>query len=114
MLSVGRASAEGGNGGDLTGLPFEQLLGMEVVTAAKIARQVSDEPSAVSVVTADDIRAYGYRSLADILNSMRGLYTTYDRAFQYLGGRGFGRPGDFAGRILLMIDGYATNENIYN
>ncbi|GBG15231.1 iron complex outermembrane recepter protein [Novimethylophilus kurashikiensis] len=114
LLSAAYARADAGKTSDLTVLPFEQLLGMEVTTAAKIARQVTDEPSAVTVVTADDIRAYGYHSLADILNSIRGLYTTYDRAFQYLGGRGFGRPGDFAGRILLMIDGYATNDNIYN
>lgn len=87
---------------------------MEVATASRIARQVSDAPSAVAIVTAEDIRAYGYHSLADIINSIRGLYTTYDRSWQYLGGRGFGRPGDYAGRILLMIDGYATNDNIYN
>ncbi|CAK0779379.1 iron complex outermembrane recepter protein [Gammaproteobacteria bacterium] len=99
---------------DLTRLPFEQLLQTEIITAAKMARQVSDAPSAVAIVTAQDIRDYGYRTLADILNSMRGLYTTYDRSYQYLGGRGFGRPGDFTGRILVMIDGYATNDNIYN
>jgi iron complex outermembrane receptor protein len=99
---------------DLTQVPLENLLQMEVASASRVARQVSDAPSAVAIVTADDIRAYGYRTLADILNSMRGLYTTYDRSFQYLGGRGFGRSGDFAGRILLMIDGYATNDNIYN
>jgi len=115
LLSVSQAhAATGALTEDLTALPFEQLLNMEVTSASRIARQVSDAPSAVAVVTAEDIRAYGYHSLADILNSMRGLYTTYDRAFQYLGGRGFGRPGDFAGRILLMVDGYATNDNIYN
>lgn len=99
---------------DLTDLPFERLLNMDVASASKIARQISDAPSAVSIVTADDIRAYGYRTVADIVNSMPGLYTPYDRSILYLGGRGFGRSGDYVGRILLMIDGYATNDNIYD
>ena len=76
---------------DITQLPLEQLLDTEVITASKFAQKISDAPSAVTVITADDIKVYGYRTLADILNSVRGLYTTYDRAYQYLGGRGFGR-----------------------
>lgn len=99
---------------DLASLPLEQLLEMEVTSASKFAQKISDAPSAVSVITADDIKAYGYRTLADILNSMPGLYTSYDRAYQYLGGRGFGRPGNYTGRIMLLIDGYAADDNLYN
>ena len=99
---------------DLTHMELEQLLDVEYVSAAKIANQISDANTAISIVTADDIRAYGYRSVAEIVNSMRGLYTPYDGSIYYLGGRGFGRSGDYVGRILLMIDGYATNDNIYD
>jgi iron complex outermembrane receptor protein len=99
---------------DLTELPLEQLMLREAVPVAQIAQQVSDSPSAVSVVTAADIRAYGYRTLADVINSMRGLYTTYDRRYQYMGGRGFGTPEDYAGRIMLLIDGYATQDSLFN
>ncbi|MDI1300188.1 TonB-dependent siderophore receptor [Methylotenera sp.] len=99
---------------DLTRMELEQLLDVEYVSAAKIANQISDANTAISIVTADDIRAYGYRSMAEIVNSMRGLYTPYDGSIYYLGGRGFGRSGDYVGRILLMIDGYATNDNIYD
>lgn len=99
---------------DLTRLPFEQLLDMEVVTASTIARQVSSAPSAVSIVTADDIRSYGYRTLGQVLESMRGLWVTNDRAYSYLSGRGYGRPGDFTGRIMLTIDGTQVNDNVYD
>lgn len=99
---------------DLAEIPFEQLVNREVVPASRIARQISDSPSAVAIVTAADIRAYGYRTLADVINGMRGLYTTYDRRYQYLGGRGFGAPGDYVGRIMLLVDGYATQDNVYN
>jgi outer membrane receptor protein involved in Fe transport len=99
---------------DLTELPLEQLMLREAVPVAQIAQQISDSPSAVSIVTAADIRAYGYRTLADVINSMRGLTTTYDRRYQYMGGRGFGEPGDYAGRIMLLIDGYATQDSLFN
>lgn len=99
---------------DLTQIPIEQLLTMDVQSASKIANQISVAPSAVSIVTADDIKAHGYHTLAEILESMRGLYVTEDRAYSFLGGRGFGRPGDFTGRIMLLLDGNQVNNNIYN
>ena len=99
---------------DLADLTLEQLMQREVVWASKIARQISDSPAAVAIVTAADIRAYGYRTIADVINSMRGLYTTYDRRYQYMGGRAFGAADDYAGRIMLLIDGYATQDNLFN
>jgi len=99
---------------DLTDIPFEKLIETEVVSADRIARQISDSPSAVSIVTAEDIRAYGYRTLSEILNSMRGLYTTYDYKYEYLGGRAYGPPGGYSGRVMLMVDGYPTQDNIYS
>ncbi|MEZ0318222.1 MAG: TonB-dependent receptor, partial [Methylophilaceae bacterium] len=50
--------------------PLEKLVETEVITAAKIARQVSNAPSAVSIVTAEDIKNYGYQTLADVIASM--------------------------------------------
>ncbi|MDO9150572.1 MAG: TonB-dependent receptor [Methylotenera sp.] len=102
------------NQADLTQIPIEQLVTMDVLSASKIASQMSAAPSAVSIVTAEDIKAYGYRTLAEILESMRGLYITNDHAYSFLGGRGLGRPGDFTGRIMLLLDGNQVNNNIYN
>lgn len=99
---------------DITQISLEQLLETEFIPASRIARQISDAPSAVSIVTAQDIHDYGYKTLADILRSMRGLYVTSSLDYDYLGGRGFGSPGDYAGRIMLTIDGYVTNDNFYN
>lgn len=99
---------------DLAIVPFEQLVQREVVSGSKLVRQISDSPSAVAIVTAEDIRAYGYRTIADVINSMRGLYTTSDRRYQYMGGRGFGAPGDYTGRIMVLIDGYVTQDSLFN
>lgn len=99
---------------DLTEVSLEDLVQMEVVSASRLAQQVSDAHSAVVVVTAQDIKDHGYRTLAEILASMRGLYVSSDLAYDYLGGRGFGNPGDWAGRLLVLIDGHASNDNLYN
>ena len=99
---------------DLAALPIEQLLTLEVYSASRFVQKFSDAPSAVSVVTFADIRAFGWRTLADILRSMRGLYVSNDRNFSYLGARGFLRPGDYNTRFLLLVDGYRTNDAVYD
>ena len=62
-------------------LPLEQLMQMQVTTASRYAQTALEAPAAVSVVTADDIQLFGYRTLADVLASMRGLYVSYDRSY---------------------------------
>ena len=99
-----------GLSGDLTDVPLEQLLELEVFSASKFVQKVSAAPSAVTVITAADIRTYGYRSLAEILRSMRGLYVSYDHNYSYVGVRGFSRPGDYNTRVLLLLDGYRLND----
>jgi iron complex outermembrane receptor protein len=98
---------------DVTQRPFEELLGTEIISAAKLAHQISGAASAVAIVTAQDIHAYGYRTLDDILSSMRGLHMAHDFEYGYLGGRGYSDPGDYAGRITLLIDGYSAADNYF-
>ncbi len=85
-----------------------------VYGASKYEQKTTEAPSSVSIVTASDIREHGYRTLADILSSVRGFYVTYDRNYSYLGVRGFGRPGDYNSRILLLVDGHRINDDIYS
>ncbi len=99
---------------DLTSMPFEQLLSMEVYSASKFVQKASQAPASVTVVTAADIRDYGWRTLADVARSVRGLYVSYDRNYSYLGERGFLRPGDYNTRFLLQIDGNRVNDGVYD
>jgi len=95
----------------------ELLLMMEipiVFAAAKYEQLVSDAPSFVTIITADDIQKYGYNTLADALRSVAGMFVTNDRHYEYLGVRGFFRTGDYISRILVLIDGHPTNDNIYS
>ncbi len=84
-----------------------------VFSASKYEQKVTEAPSSVSIVTADDIEKFGYRTLGDILQSIRGFYITSDRVYQYAGARGFNRPGDYSTRFLLMVDGHRINDAVY-
>ena len=102
---------------DLLDMDLEQLLDIEandVYGATKTEQKSIDAPSSVSIVSAEDIRRLGYKTVGDAVASQSGFYTYYDRSYQYLGVRGFGRPGDYNTRILLMIDGQRINDNIYD
>ena len=95
----------------------ESILFRDIPTvygASKYEQKVTEAPSSVSIVTASDIQHHGYRTLADILRSVRGFYVTNDRNYSYLGVRGFGRPGDYNSRVLLLVDGHRINDNIYS
>ena len=56
---------------DLTQLSLEQLVNVKVYSACKFTQKASEAPSAVTVITRADIKAYGYRTLADVPRSIR-------------------------------------------
>ncbi|MEJ2372373.1 MAG: TonB-dependent receptor plug domain-containing protein, partial [Sulfurimonas sp.] len=98
---------------DATSIDFEQLLQTEYIPASHIANNVNKASSAVAVVTAQDIKDYGYRTLGEILGSMRGLQVFQNYHYNFLGGRGFSAPGEYAGRIAVLIDGYRADDALY-
>lgn len=93
---------------------LEALLNQPVYAASKFAQDAAAAPAAVTVLTAGDIRAYGWRTIAEVLNGVRGVYLRNDRFYHYIGVRGFARPGDFSSRLLMLIDGMRVNDNIYD
>src|SRR5947209_19651831 len=99
---------------DVAEASIEELGRIKVYTASKHLQSGTDAPSSVTVITADEIQKHGYRTLADILQTVRGFFVTYDRNYSSLGVRGFARPGDFNTRVLLLVDGHRLNDNIYD
>jgi len=99
---------------DLSEATLEELGSIQVYSASKRIQPSGEAPSSVTVVSADDIQKQGYRTVADILRTVRSFYVTYDRIYSSLGVRGFARPGDFNTRILLLVNGHRLNDNIYD
>ncbi len=112
LLFVASAAAQDATK-DLGEASLEELGNIQVYSASKHMQSASDAPSSVTVITADEIQRYGYRTLADILESTRGFYVTYDRDYSFVGVRGFGRLGDSNNRILVLIDGHRINDNVF-
>jgi len=99
---------------DISGMRLEDLLRVEVQGASRYAQPLAEAPSTVTLIPAADIRRFGFRDIGEALQSARGVYTSHDRAYSYLGVRGFARPGDYNTRILLLVDGARSNDPIYD
>ena len=84
-----------------------------VVTASKFGQSIEEAPASISTVTAREIARFGYRTLGDILDNVRGFALSGDRNYSYLGLRGFARTGDYNSRFLLLLDGRRINDNLY-
>ena len=99
---------------DLTEMPLEALMQMDVpkvVGASKYEQKTTEAPASVTVVSNEEIKRYGYRTLADILESAQGFYVSYDHNYSFLGVRGMSL-GDFNSRVLVLVDGHRINSSV--
>jgi len=99
---------------DVTQMSLEQLLDVTIIGASKYEQRQNAVAAAVSVITRNEIKAFGWRTISEVLASLPGIHTTYDRQYTYLGTRGFGLPGDFNTRLLLTVNGNRVNEVVYD
>jgi outer membrane receptor for ferrienterochelin and colicins len=121
LLSASLASAQqpasGPNKGtvDPSTMDLEQLMKIEVVVAGSMReQQTRDVASFVSVVTAADIKQHGYRTLSAVLKTLASFYLSDDRSSTFIGVRGFERSGDYNSRVLVLLNGQRTNDNVYD
>lgn len=98
---------------ELFEMSFSDLLNQEVISSSKFVQKSSEAASSISIITADEIKNFGYKTLGEVLNSQRGMYLSNDKNYLYVGSRGFSRPTDYNNRFVIMIDGHIMNEVVY-
>lgn len=82
--------------------------GPSVEAATKSLARVSDAPGSITVITREELRAFGYQTVAEALRAVRGIYLSDDRTYTYLGFRGFSPLGDYNNRVLILVDGHTV------
>lgn len=89
-------------------LSLEDLLNINVEIAGKRMQSQQQASSIVSVITRNDIDTYGFRDLADILNTVPGFQLGLD-ALNIYGSSVRGIWGH-EGKILIMINGVQVQD----
>ena len=115
LLTAALSPAPAAEPGRLLNLSLAELGEIKIDTvfaASKFTEKVTDAPSSVTIVTRDEIQRFGYRTLGEIVRSVRSFDATYDRNYSHAGVRGFTSLNDIGSRILLLIDGHRMNDPI--
>ena len=91
-------------------LSLEELLDIQIVTAAKHIQKIGDAPSTVTVITAKEIRESGKATMADLLKGVAGIDVLYasERKFA-VSARGLS-GGTYSKRILFLVDNRPINQ----
>ena len=98
---------------DLTALSVEELMQVEVVSAARQSQAWSDSAAAVFVITADDLRRTGVTQVAEALRLAPGVdVARIDSSRWAISIRGFN--GRFANKLLVMIDGRSVYTPVFS
>ncbi|MBD3288728.1 TonB-dependent receptor plug domain-containing protein, partial [candidate division KSB1 bacterium] len=98
---------------DLSDLSIPELMELEVVTASRKSVKVSDVSAAISVITADDIRNAGARTVPEALRLVPGLQVARIDANKWaISCRGFN--GVFANKLLVLINGRSVYTPLFS
>ena len=98
---------------DALSMSLEELTAVRILATPKFAEDAEHSPSSVSILTAAEIRSFGWRTLADVLRSLQGFNVPEAHTYAYGGVRGVSAPGDYRQRGQVLIDGMSVNENVY-
>ncbi|MBI1939377.1 MAG: TonB-dependent receptor [Ignavibacteriales bacterium] len=98
---------------DINLISLDSLLNVPISSASRYRQKSFEAPSAVSIISYEEIEKFGYQTLGEVLSSLGGFYLSYDRNYSYLGVRGFSRPTDYNNRILLLVNNHPVNEVIF-
>jgi outer membrane receptor for ferrienterochelin and colicins len=83
-----------------------------VSAASRTAESVDDAPASVTVITSQELEAFGYPTILEALRGVRGYAVNFDSVYGNASVRGLGTANDFSNRLLVLSDGAVLNENV--
>jgi outer membrane receptor for ferrienterochelin and colicins len=83
---------------------------LEVAGATQRLIRLEDAPASITIITREELRMFGYRTVAEALRSVRSLQVWTDRLYDSAGIRGFGWPENANARLLVLLNGYPLND----
>jgi outer membrane receptor for ferrienterochelin and colicins len=85
-----------------------------IVTAASTAQRESAAPALSTTITAEDIKTFGFRSIAQAIDFLSlGAFTGDPLRTPDIGSRGVLFENDNGKHFLLLINGHAVNDPLY-
>jgi iron complex outermembrane receptor protein len=97
---------------EISGLSLEDLLRINVTSVAGIEKDLFQTPTAITVLTSDDIRRSGARTIAEALRLVPGMFVGRSGSHSWrIGARGF--SGQLAPRNLVLIDGRVVYDPLF-
>lgn len=98
---------------DFTQLSLEDLLNTEIISVSKKKQSLLDAPSAVYVITSEEIRRSGATSIPEALRLAPGLHVGKTNGGAYaISARGF--QYEFANKLLVLVDGRTIYQPNFN
>jgi len=100
--------------GDLSRLSIDDLADFEITSVSRRAQPIALAPSAVYVITNEDIAHSGHRTLPEALRLAPNLYVARIDALDYsITPRGFA-GFESANKLLVLIDGRSVYSQLYS
>lgn len=93
-------------------LSLIDILNLDVTTASKSKEKINRSTSVMSVITKNQIKLSGLRSVYDLLKRVTGFFPTNQVTWSVVGSRGF--VADGTDHILLLVDGHRQNSILEN
>ena len=114
VLSAGMpARAQTIRPADLGGVSLEDLMKIQITAASRREQRVEDIPAAVFVLTQDDIRRSGMRSLPELFRLVPGVQVAQLTSSNWaISIRGFN--DQFSNKLLVLIDGRSTYKRAFS
>ncbi len=83
-----------------------------ISAASRQNENIDDAPASITVISSQELEAFGYPTILEALRGVRGFAVNFDSIYGSASVRGLGQANDFSNRLLVLSDGAVLNENI--